>query len=287
MGRDAVESQALDRPYPMIWINGSLANEASVSVLDHGFTVGDGVFETIKSLDGQAFALTRHLDRLEASARGMAMPIPDRTLVTRAVNEVLEASKAPVGRLRITWTTGSGGAGSQRAASITPTLVVTHNVAGAWPENAKVATVSWPRNNRSPLVHLKTISYAENVLALEQAHQVGAEEAIFFNLDDNLSEGTGSNVIVRIDGRWVTPPLQDGALAGVTRALAIKWCGVTERSISRREFLQAQEILLSSTTRDLQAVGCVNGDGIAGTSSQEVRTLIDRFAECASQEIDP
>lgn len=271
----------------MIWINGEISVTGAISAFDHGFTVGDGVFETIKTIDGQSFALTRHLDRLDASAQGMLLPVPPRATVIAAVKEVIAASPARIGRMRITWSAGSGGAGSSRAADLKPTLVISHHEASTWPENAKVATVDWPRNNRSPLVHLKTISYAENVLALEQVHRKGAEEALFFNLDGNLSEGTGSNVIVRIGSDWVTPPLSDGALAGVTRALAIKWCGVKEAGISRDQFENATEVLLSSTTRDLQAVGQVDGRSLLGTGSPEVRRMIDRFRECASLEIDP
>lgn len=271
----------------MIWMNGQILDSASISVRDHGFTVGDGVFETLKTINGQPFALTRHLERLRASAAGMALPLPDAGLVTQAISELMKSATYDIGRLRITWTSGSGGAGSLRASNMSPTLVLTHDQASTWPSEAKVATVAWPRNERSPLMQLKTISYAENVLALAQAHQVGAEEAIFFNLAGNLSEGTGSNVLVRHMGTWITPPLSAGVLAGVTRALAIQWLGVEEADLSREEFLNSTEVILSSSTRDLQAVGSVDGKPIAGLRSAEVSKLIEQFARLATQEINP
>lgn len=271
----------------MIWSNGELVETASVSALDHGFTVGDGVFETVKTLHGHAFALTRHLQRLRMSAAGMNLPEPEETLVRSAVDRLLAVEPFAVGRMRITWTAGVGGAGSQRATQIRPTLIITHNEGSTWPENAKVMTMAWPRNERSPLVHLKTTSYAENVLALDIAHRAGADEAIFFNHAGNLAEGTGSNVIARIGGIWKTPPIESGILAGVTRALAIEWLGIVESDISREEFMAADEVLLASTTRDLQAVNWMDGRDISGTRSSALKQLIANFAEHAAQRIDP
>ncbi|MCC3773166.1 aminotransferase class IV, partial [Streptomyces sp. UNOC14_S4] len=89
-----------------IWLNGSLLDEenARVSVFDHGLTVGDGVFETVKAVHGRPFALTRHLARLAASARGLGLPAPDPGEVRRACTAVLDANPMPLGRLRITYT---------------------------------------------------------------------------------------------------------------------------------------------------------------------------------------
>ncbi len=92
-----------------IWLDGELrdADSARVSVFDHGLTVGDGVFETLKARHGKAFALTRHLDRLTRSARGLGLPDPDLDEVRRACAAVLEANPVEHGRLRVTYTGGS------------------------------------------------------------------------------------------------------------------------------------------------------------------------------------
>lgn len=108
-----------------MWVNGELcaAEDARVSVLDHGLTVGDGVFETVKTVDGRPFALTRHLDRLARSARGLGLPAPDLDEVRGACAEVIYANPMPRGRLRITFTGGLSPLGSDRG-DAGPGLVV-------------------------------------------------------------------------------------------------------------------------------------------------------------------
>ncbi len=125
-----------------IWLDGALrdAGTAQVSVLDHGLTVGDGVFETLKTVDGRAFALTRHLDRLARSARGLGLPEPDLDEVRRACAAVLAAEPVPLGRLRITYTGGLSPLGSDRGDD-TPTLVVALGEAHPRPETTAVVTV--------------------------------------------------------------------------------------------------------------------------------------------------
>jgi branched-chain amino acid aminotransferase len=118
-----------------------------------------------------------------------------------------------------------------------------------------VATVPWPRNERGALAGLKTTSYAENVVALAEAHRRGASEAVFANLAGHLCEGTGSNVFYVVDGELRTPTLASGCLAGVTRALVLEWYGGTEVDEPLEVVQRATEVFLASTTRDVQAVG--------------------------------
>lgn len=232
------------------------AADARVSVLDHGFTVADGVFETLKVSDGAAFALGRHLDRLERSAAAMGLPAPGREQVVRAVAATLEAN-APVipglGRLRITYTAGEAPLGSDRGEA-GPTLVVAVSAMTPWPESAAVITVPWPRNERSPLAGVKSTSYAENVLALQRAHEHGAGEALMADTRGMLCEGTGSNVFVVLDGRLVTPTLSTGCLPGVTRALVLEWSDAVEEDHPIDVLQHADEVFITSSTRDVQPV---------------------------------
>ncbi|MGO4422935.1 aminotransferase class IV, partial [Streptomyces sp. MCAF7] len=157
-----------------IWLDGSLreADSAQVSVFDHGLTVGDGVFETVKAADGRAFALTRHLHRLAGSARGLGLPEPDLAEVRRGCEAVLHANPMPLGRLRITYTGGVSPLGSDRGTA-GPTLVVALVDTDRRPDTTAVVTVPWTRNERGALAGLKTTSYGENVVALARAREHG------------------------------------------------------------------------------------------------------------------
>lgn len=196
-----------------IWLDGGLQDmeSARVSVFDHGLTVGDGIFETVKAVEGRPFALTRHLDRLARSARGLGLPAPDLDEVRRACVAVLDANPMQLGRLRITYTGGYGPLGSDRGEH-GPTLLVALGESTRRPDSTAVVTVPWTRNERGALTGLKTTSYAENVVALARAREQGASEALFANTIGQLCEGTGSNVFVVLDGEIHTPPVASGCL---------------------------------------------------------------------------
>ena len=229
-----------------------------MAVLDHGFTVGDGVFEAVKIVDGAPFALTRHLRRLGDSARGLGLPDPDDQTLRAAVAEVLADNPLALGRLRITWTPGVAPPGSGRGEA-TPTLVVVAAPLSPRDGPAEVVTVPWPRNERSAIAGLKTTSYAENVVALAYAAERGAEEAVFGNTAGNLCEGTGTNVFYVVDGELRTPTLASGCLAGITRGLLVEWCGVREVDEPVEVLASADEVFLASTTRDVQPVAVCDG----------------------------
>jgi branched-chain amino acid aminotransferase len=238
------------------WVDGQILDQPDAPVLtvfDHGLTVGDGVFETIKVVDGEAFALTRHLRRLRRSAEGLGLACPDDDLLRSAVEAVLRDQDLPLGRIRMTVTGGISPLGSGRGDG-PPTLVVVAGPLDTWPASTAVSTVPWPRNERGAVAGLKTTSYAENVIALAYAGERGGTEAIFANTVGNLCEGTGSNVFYVLDGELRTPSLASGCLAGITRALVLEWYGAVERDEPVDVLERADEIFLASTTRDVQAV---------------------------------
>lgn len=270
------------------WVNGRLLEDPhapAVGVLDHGLTVGDGVFEAVKVVDGVPFALSRHLDRLARSAAGLGLPAPDLDAVRRGVTAVLEPEPLALGRLRITLTGGIGPAASARGSG-EPTLVVLADALAPARPTTAVVTVPWPRNERGALAGLKTTSYAENVVALAHAAERGAGEAVFANLAGHLCEGTGSNVFYVVDGELRTPTLASGCLAGVSRALLLEWYGAREVDEPVEVLREAQEILLVSTTRDVQAVDRCDDRALTapGPVTERCRQV---WAERAADDSDP
>jgi branched-chain amino acid aminotransferase len=270
-----------------VWMDGVVvaATDAKVSVLDHGFTVGDGCFETCKVVDGVPFALTRHLQRLDRSATGLGLPAPDHDVVRQAIIDLISAMP-DAGRLRITYTGGPGPLGSDRG-DAEPTLVVAVSPEGQWEVATAVTTVPWPRSERSAVAGLKTTSYAENVVALAYAHERGSSEAIFGNLAGSLCEGTGSNVFLVLDGQLVTPPLSAGCLAGVTRDLIVEWCGAQEREVPLAALVEAEEAFLTSSTRDAQAIRSVDGKDLPSAPGPVTREVAAEFARRSKENPDP
>ncbi len=274
------------------WVGDRLVDpiDATVSVLDHGLTVGDGAFETLLVRDGVPFAITRHLGRLERSLEGLGVPAVPQLLLRDAVDAVVAdaGDDARRARLRITVTSGDGPFGSERGTG-TPTLVVTLTPASSWPATTTLATVPWVRNERSAVAGLKTTSYAENAVALAHAHRLGASEAVLSDTRGRLSECTGSNVFVVMDGVALTPSSASGCLAGVTRALVLEWgrdvAEVREADLPYDVLRTADEVFITSSTRDVHPVVRID-DRVLLPGSVTAR-LAGAFASRAAVEVDP
>ena len=246
----------------LVYVNGSLIDEAeaTISTFDHGLVVGDGAFETVLLFNGRPFALGRHLARLDASLSGLRLSTPDHSRIKDAIDAVLKHVTYAQGRIRITVTGGHGPLGSGRYPSELSIVVATAELTESH-ESAVVEVVPWPRNERGALVGLKTISYAENAVALSYANERGADEAIFTNLAGNLCEGSGSNIFVVIDNEVVTPPLGAGCLAGITRGLVLEHSDAKERDIPIGDFHPGKigEAFLTSAIRGVESITKING----------------------------
>ena len=271
-----------------VWLNGALVEEvaAMVSVFDHGLTVGDGVFETLKTYGGRPFAVRRHLERLATSAAGLGLTPPPANVLRTALEEVAAANALGDAAMRITLTGGPGPLGSARGEA-GPTVVVASAALPAWPPATAVAVVPWPRNERGALAGLKTTSYAENVVALAWAHERGAGEALFMNLAGSLCEGTGTNVFLGLDGHLVTPPLSAGCLAGVTRALIIEHCRVIEADVPATDLERVTEAFLASTTREVQAIASIDSRVLPAAPGPLTAAAAAAFSAAVSADLDP
>ncbi|MFM1818660.1 MAG: hypothetical protein RIS61_258 [Actinomycetota bacterium] len=240
------------------YVNGQLldSDQANVSVFDHGFTVADGVFETLKFQSGQPFAVDRHIKRLRKSCDGLGIAFPDEGTLRNAIDSVSQANgDIAQGRMRITVTSGNGPLGSDRI-NISPTLVISVAAQKPWADSSEVLLVPWIKNEKSPLVGLKTTSYAENVYALEAAHEKGFSEAVFLSGQGLLSEGTGSNIFIVKNGEVLTPGTNSGLLEGITRELVLEWSTfpIFIKDLSEDDLFEADEVFITSSTRDVHPV---------------------------------
>lgn len=237
----------------LAWWNGRLVpqDEVRIDPGDPGFLMGDGLFETLRVDDGRAVDVDAHLDRLLAGLERIGIGLPhlpeDRPALSRAVAAVAEAAPRPVARMRITITRQ-------------PTRLIT--AAPYTPPVGSVDAILLPEpwiDSRSPLAGLKSLSYQANRLALARAERAGAFEALLLNERGRLVEGSRSNVIVRLSGELVTPPLADGCLPGTVRRRLLERGLVKERSIVPEELRGASEILLTNSLIGVLPVGRLDG----------------------------
>jgi branched-chain amino acid aminotransferase len=275
-----------------VWVDGRLVapEAAALSALDHGVTVGDGIFETTKVEAGRPFALRRHHARLLRSAAGLRLPPVELDRIDEGIRAVLDGPAIEFGRLRYSVTGGLGPLGSDRGEA-----AVTHIVLAAAqprpPASGALTVVPWVRNERSAVAGVKTTSYAENVVALARAKAAGSVEAVFANTRGELCECTGSNIFVVLDGVALTPPVDSGLLPGITRGLVLEWGAasgipVREQTLPLEVLDEADEVFITSSTKDVLPVHAVDGrhmpaDRPLTTALQEV------FHSNAERDNDP
>ncbi|MGF6230138.1 branched-chain amino acid aminotransferase [Inquilinus ginsengisoli] len=242
----------------MPWLNGRLlaAAAARIDPADRGFTLGDGLFETIRVRDGAAVWLDRHLARLaEGSA---ALGIPARfgdAALAEACAAVIAAEAIEAGVLRLTVSRGAGPRGVLPPAAPSPTVLIAGH-AGLPPQSpvALVVARGTCRNQASPLSRVKSLNYLDAVLARREAAERGADDAVMLNTAGRVAETSIANLFARIDGAWVTPPVAEGALPGIMRAEVLARLGVAERPLAVADLQQAEALLLTNAL-SIRAVG--------------------------------
>lgn len=274
-----------------VWIDGRLVEPgaAGVSVFDHGVTVGDGCFETLRTERGRPFAATRHLRRLRRSLDGLGLALPTNDATLREALQAVASALHGPGKLRLTVTAGPGPMGSGRggAGSHHPTVYVVGSPLDPWPVTGSSVVVPWRRNEHGATVGIKSTSYAENVIALAEAQRSGAGEALFANTAGQLCEGSGTNVFVVRDGVVSTPPLLSGCLAGITRELLLELDPeIREVPLPIGALDEADEVFLTSSTRDVQGQHSVNGRPLEAPGPHTAR-LAAAFAALAAADDDP
>ena len=271
--------------------------EAVVSVFDHGFLYGDGVYETLRAYRGRVFKLAEHLARLERSASRIHLHLPaSPERLTDLVREALRRNQLSDSYLRITVSRGTGEIGLDPALCKAPTLVIIAKPFQPYPESiyAEGVAVILARTRRNlpealpPQV--KSLNFLNNILAKMEATAAGAHEALMLNHRGDVTEGTTSNVFVVQEGRLRTPSVECGILDGITRELVLQLASELnipseEARLSIADLLRAEECFLTNTTQEVLPVtrvdGHVIGDGRPGVLTRRIhasfRACLERF----------
>ena len=261
-----------------IWLDGRLldARAARVSPLDSGWRLGDGVFSTLRATAGRPQRLAAHVTRTihDAAALGITGIAADR--LTEAAEQVAAANAAAHADLvlRLVVTRGPGAPDAPfGAVSRSPTVAV---LASPAPPPRPTATATLVEGGRRPAA-IKSTSWAWSAQALATARSVGAHTALFTE-DGDVLEGAASNVVVRLDGRTVTPPADGRLLPGTTRALLLAAAAVEEAAVTRAMLDRAREVVLTSAVRGAVPVVAVDdrpvGDGEPGQLASELREVL-------------
>jgi branched-chain amino acid aminotransferase len=279
-------------------VNGEIvpAEEARVSVLDNGFTFGDGVYETLRTYAGRPFRLDRHLERLRASAArlGIGLPLPDAELRAR-LDALLARAGNPESYIRLIVSRGVGDISYNFDRVKGPTVVMAVKPYQPYPEHhfrdGVDVIVSKVRRNH-PLAldpAIKSCNLLNNILAVREAQARGAAEAILLNHAGDVAEGASTNVFAVQGGALLTPPLDAGILEGVTRGVVIEMArrrGLTvrEERLPLPALVAADEVFLTSTTRELAPVRSVEGSAIGpGRPGPTTLGLLAAFREEAAR----
>jgi branched-chain amino acid aminotransferase len=272
-------------------INGTIsdANDAKISVFDHGFLFGDSVYETMRTYNRKIFLIDRHMNRLQNSANmlRLRLPIPVAK-IKEELRRTIESSSHEECYLRLIVTRGKGKISLDPEVTEGSSYVIIslpyHPVAASAYENGvPLALVSTRRNNRLSLnPGMKSSNLLNNVLAYMEAKDQSAFEGILQNLSGFVTEGTSSNIFIVKSGKLLTPSLDVGLLPGVTRGLILELAAngkiaVEERQIKPEEVLACDECFITGTTKGVLPAGRIDDVQLSPVPGPVTRKIMDAY----------
>ena len=282
---------------PLVYVDGQYypKSEAKISVLDHGFLYGDGVFEGIRAYNGIVFKLKEHVGRLFQSAHVMALRIPlTKEQLVDAVVETLRKNNLKDAYIRLVVSRGAGDLGLDPRKCPKPTIVI---IAGAIvlhgneaKEKGITTLISWVRRHPvdSTSHEIKSLNYLNSILAKIEANNSGADEAICLDKTGFVSEGVGENIFIVKNGRIHTPPICSGALPGITAQVVTKLAvklgfDIMDSNVTPYQLLNADEAFFTGTAAEIVPIREVNHRQIgSGTPGPVTKQLMKEFHKVAT-----
>ncbi len=275
-----------------VYIDGQIhdEHEATVSVFDRGFLYGDSVYEVLRTAGGNPVDLDAHLDRLSRSASGLALDIPSHALLRDAVLRTIGATDNKESRIRIIVTRGQAGVGLELGASGNNTTIVIASPLilpdpTLYQSGVMVQIVTVERVSRQAVdPGVKSGNYLNNILALHQARENNAYEAIMCDNQGWVAEGSTSNIFIVENGTLLTPAKEVGLLAGITRETVIRIAtqnGIPnlQTMIHPAQLRDADEAFLTSSVRGVLPVAGVNGAAFRNPCPGPVTNKLAQFYE--------
>lgn len=276
----------------LVYVNGTFLpkEDAKVSVFDHGFLYGDGVFEGIRAYEGKIFKLEEHLERLYDSAKAIGLNCPlNADELTDICYQALEKNDLKDAYLRLIVSRGEGDLGLSPKLCEKPGVVVIAGKIKLYPKEMydngmEVMTSAVPRIPAEALnPKIKSLNYLNNILAKLEGLEKGMQEALMLNCHGNLAEATGDNIFLVKKGQLITPPETAGILLGVTRQVVIDLAkhqniDVVEKDINRYDLYIADECFLTGTAAEIISITKVDGRVIgSGKPGPVTQNLLQEF----------
>ncbi|HDZ49625.1 hypothetical protein LCGC14_1642500 [marine sediment metagenome] len=285
-----------------VYVSGEyvLKDKAKISVFDHGFLYGDGVFEGIRAYGGKVFRLDEHLQRLWESARAIALEVPlSRGQLKEKILESLRKNELRDAYIRLVVSRGEGDLGLDPRKCPQAGLIIITDKISIYPQELyekglEVIIASTRRNIPSALnCRIKSLNYLNNILAKIEANREGMPEAIMLSNDGYIAECTGDNIFIVKEGKLVTPPVWVGILSGITRDVVIEIAQKEGISVEENVFTpfalnNSDECFLTGTAAEVIPVTRVDGRTIGkGVAGPLTKRLMERFRQLTRFEGTP
>jgi branched-chain amino acid aminotransferase len=276
----------------LIYVDGKLVpkDEAKISVFDHGFLYGDGVFEGIRVYEGNVFRMKEHVERLYESAKTIALDIPmSPEELTQATLDTVAANGLRDAYIRLVVSRGPGDLGIDPTKCTKPSLVIIVGNIVLYPDELyksgiSLVTSSVPRiPNQCLDPRVKSLNYLNNIMAKIEALQAGVPEALMLNRSGRVAECTADNIFIVRRGKLRTPDLMEGALGGVTRFAVLQLADeagikTKEQVLGLHDLYNAQECFLTGTGAEIMPVVSIDGRTIGnGKPGETTLDLLERF----------
>ena len=243
---------------------------ARIAAADHGFLYGEGLFETIKVINGKAMFLVEHLTRVQSGAKVLKLNTPSIEYMSEGIKQCIEINKVFTGYLRLTLSRGEGAHSWNPDSCQHPTflLIAHHGLPYSkrhYLEGFKAITISFPRNQYSPIVKIKSLNYSENILAKMQAREKKADEGLLLNTCGEVAECSMSNIFLIKKGILKTPAEDSGLLSGIIRCKLLKYARKTglevmETKIFPDDILTAEEVFITNSLLGVMPLVSLDGN---------------------------
>ena len=270
----------------IIWINGKIVKrkDAKVSIFDHGFLYGDGLFETMRAYEGRVYRITEHLDRLCSAAKALSMKVPyGKKFLKAKISRLADKLKADNAYVRVAVTRGEGKVGLNPALCKKQNIIVLLYRFKPYPASGINAIISSVRREAmSLLANIKSNNYLPNVLALTEARKRGADDAIMLNREGYVAECAASNIFMIKGNKLITPKIGEGLLPGITRKVIIGFAPklglkALEKRIGVPELERADEVFLTNSIAEVRGVASINGKRISKGKAGPVTGLLHKL----------